>query len=254
MRNQELAKIFYEIANYLAMDEIPFKPYAYEKAALTIETLEGDIEEIYKKGGKKALEELAGVGKNIAEHIAEYLETGKLKYYNDLKRKTPINFQELSAVEGVGPKRAKTLYQKLNVKNLKDLEKAANSHKIALLFGFGEKTEKNILEGIKFLKRSKGRFLLNEILPKTKEVYEKLKNIKGVERVDYCGSLRRMKETIGDVDFLVAVKESRKLARNASQAERSDAGWELTKKLTVQGIPVSQGAREQIEKAGGSVV
>ncbi len=203
MKNQELAKIFYEIANYLAMDEVPFKPYAYEKAALTIETLEGDIEEIYKKGGKKALEELPGVGKNIADHIAEYLETGKLRYYNDLKRKTPINFQELSAVEGVGPKRAKTLYQKLNVKNLKDLEKAANSHKIALLFGFGEKTEKNILEGIKFLKRSKGRFLLNEILPKTKEVYEKLKNIKGVERVDYCGSLRRMKETIGDVDFLV---------------------------------------------------
>ena len=236
MRNQELAKIFYEIANYLAMDEVPFKPYAYEKAALTIETLEGDIEEIYRQGGKKALEELAGVGKNIADHIVEYLETGKLRYYNDLKRKTPINFQELSAVEGVGPKRAKTLYRKLNVRNLKDLEKAAKSHKIALLFGFGEKTEKNILQGIKFLKRSKGRFLLNEILPKTKEVYEKLKNIKGVERVDYCGSLRRMKETIGDVDFLVAVKESRKPARNASLRLRSDAGRVMDSFVAMPGV------------------
>ncbi len=210
MVNRELAKIFYEIANFLAMDEVPFKPYAYEKAALTIETIENDIEEIYQKGGKKALEELSGVGRNIAAHIAEYLETGKIKYYEDLKKRTPINFEEIGAVEGLGPRRAKILYQKLGVKNLKDLERAANSHKIALLFGFGEKTEKNILEGIKFLKRSKGRFLLGEILPKAKEVYEKLKTIKGVERVDYCGSLRRMKETIGDVDFLV-------IARNPSR-------------------------------------
>jgi len=209
MKNQEIAKILYEIANYLAMDEVPFKPYAYEKAALTIETLESDIAEIYNKGGEKGLEELSGVGKNIAAHIAEYLETGKIKYYNDLKRKTPVNFQELSAVEGLGPRRVKILYQKLNIKNLKGLEKAARAHKVSLLFGFGEKTEKNILEGIKFLKRSKGRFLLSEILPKTKEVYEKLKTIKGVERVDCCGSLRRMKETIGDADFLV-------IARNPS--------------------------------------
>jgi len=206
MKNQELAKIFYEIANFLAMDNVPFKPYAYERAALTIETLENDIEEIYQKGGKKALEELSGVGKNIAAHISEYLDTGKIRYYNDLKRKTPVNFQELSSVEGLGPRRVKILYQKLNVKNLKDLEKAAKAHKVASLFGFGEKTEKNILEGVKFLKRSKGRFLLNEILPKTKEVYEKLKKIRGVERVDYCGSLRRMKETIGDVDFLVIAR------------------------------------------------
>ena len=163
MKNQELAKIFYEIANFLAMDNVPFKPYAYERAALTIETLENDIEEIYQKGGKKALEELSGVGKNIAAHISEYLDTGKIRYYNDLKRKTPVNFQELSSVEGLGPRRVKILYQKLNVKNLKDLEKAAKAHKVASLFGFGEKTEKNILEGVKFLKRSK---YLGKDLPK----------------------------------------------------------------------------------------
>jgi len=208
MKNQEIAKILYEIANYLAMDEVPFRPYAYEKAALTIEALDEDIENIYNRGGNKALEELPGVGKNIAERIEEYLKTGKVRYYEELKKKTPINFNEISSVEGLGPKRAKVLYQKLGVKDLKSLEKAASSHKIALLFGFGEKTEKNILEGIKFLKRSKGRFLLSEILPKAKEVYEKLKNVEGVEKVDYCGSLRRMKETIGDVDFLVITKKT----------------------------------------------
>jgi len=211
MRNRELAKIFYDIANYLAMDEIPFKPYAYERAALTLETLEDDIGDIYKKGGRKALENLSGVGKNIADRIEEYLKTGRMKYYESLKKRTPINFEEMGAVEGLGPKRAKVLYQKLGIRNLKELERAAKAHKIALLFGFGEKTEKNILEGIKFVKRSKERFLLNEILPKTKEVYEKLKALKGVEQVDYCGSVRRMKETIGDVDFLVISKAPAKV-------------------------------------------
>jgi len=143
------------------------------------------------------------VGESIALKIEEYLKTGKIKYYEEFKKKTPVNLEELMAVEGMGPKKTKVLYQKLGIRNLKDLEKAARVHKIAPLFGFGEKTEKNILEGIEFVKRSKGRFLLGDILPKVKEVYQKLKSLKEVERIDAVGSIRRMKETIGDVDFLV---------------------------------------------------
>ena len=203
MKNQEIANIFYEIANFLEMEGVQFKPYAYQKAAITLETLEENVEDIYKKGGFKALKEIPGVGESIAEKIEEYLKTGKIKYYEQLKKKTPVSMEELVAVEGLGPKKVKVLYQKLGIRNLKDLERAARAHKIAPLFGFGEKTEKNILEGIAFLKRSKGRFLLGEILPKVKEVYEKLKSLKEVERVDPAGSVRRMKETIGDVDFLV---------------------------------------------------
>jgi len=203
MKNQEIANILYEIADYLEMEGVQFKPYAYQKAALTLETLEDDVEEIYQKGGLKALEKIPGVGKSIAQKIEEYLKTGRIKYYEQFKKKMPLNLEELIQVEGMGPKKAKILYQKLGIRNLKDLEKAAKAHKIAPLFGFGEKTEKNILEGIKFLKRSKGRFLLGEILPKVKEVYEKLKSLKEVERIDPAGSVRRMKETIGDVDFLV---------------------------------------------------
>jgi len=211
MKNQEIAKIFYEIANYLEMEGVAFKPYAYQKAALTLETLEKDVEEIYKRGGVKALKEIPGVGESIAKQIEEYLKTGKVNGYEKLKKKTPINLEEIIAVEGVGPRKAKTLYQKLGIRNLKDLERVAKSHKISPLFGFGEKTEKNILEGIAFLKRSKGRFLLGDILPKVREVEEKLKSLKEVERVDVVGSIRRRKETIGDVDFLVISKKPEKV-------------------------------------------
>ncbi|MDD2696743.1 MAG: DNA polymerase/3'-5' exonuclease PolX [Candidatus Pacebacteria bacterium] len=211
MINQDLAKIFYDIANYLEMDGIDFKPQAYRKVAINLETMEKDVGEIYKRGGIKALEEIPGVGKNIAERMEEYLKTGKIKYYEKFKKRLPLNLEEMTSVEGMGPKRAKVLYQKLGIRDLKTLEKAAKSHKIAKLFGFGEKTEKNILEAIEFLKRSKGRFLLGEILPKTKEIYNKLKNLKEVERIDYCGSLRRMKETIGDVDFLVISDKPKKV-------------------------------------------
>jgi len=206
MKNLEIAKIFYEIANYLEMEEVAFKPYAYQKVAITLETLEEDVEKVYKRGGLKALEEIPGVGKNIALKIEEYIKTGRIKDYEKLKKRMPVNLQDLIAVEGMGPRKVRILYQKLKVKNLKDLEKAAKSHKIAPLFGFGEKTEKNILEGIAFLKKSKGRFLLGDIMPVVEEVLGELKILKEVKEISVAGSVRRMKETIGDIDILVVSK------------------------------------------------
>jgi len=211
VKNQEIANIFYEIADYLEMEEVAFKPYAYQKAAIALETLEEDVEEIYKRGGTKELEKIPGVGKSIAEKIEEYLKTGRIKYYEQFKKKLPVNLEEIIAVEGMGPRKAKILYQKLGIRNLKDLEKAAKAHKIAPLFGFGEKTEKNILEGIAFLKRDKGRFLLGHILPVVKEIYDKLKNLKDVEEISLAGSLRRRKETIGDADFLIISKNPKRI-------------------------------------------
>jgi DNA polymerase (family 10) len=206
MKNQELAKIFYEIAYFLEMEGVKFKPYAYEKAGLTLEGLEKDVEEIYKKEGFEGLRKIPGIGESIAKKIEEYLKTGKIQYYEDYKKKYPINLDELMGIEGLGPKRTKVLYEKLGIKNLKELEEAIKAHKIVTLPGFGEKTEKNILEAIEFAKRSKGRFLLGDILPRVKEIYEKLKSLKEVEKIEVVGSIRRMKETIGDVDFLVISK------------------------------------------------
>jgi len=218
MKNKELANIFYEIADYLKMEEVDFKPYAYERAAAALEGSEEDVEEIYKKGGIKALEEIPGVGKSIAEKIEEYIKTKKIKYYQELKRMMPVDLEEIVAVEGLGPKRAKILYQKLGIRNIKELEAAAKGHKIADLFGFGEKTEKNILEGITFLQRSKGRFLLGDILPEVKIIFEQLKQLKEVDQISVAGSVRRMKETIGDVDILITIKDSIKKTPGKSAA------------------------------------
>jgi DNA polymerase (family 10) len=211
MKNQELAKIFNDMARFLRMEGVAFKPYAYERAAISLETLAKDVGDIYREGGTKALMEISGIGKAIADHIEEYLKTGKIKIYETQKKKLPINLDELVKVEGMGAKKAKVLYQKLGVKNLKDLEKAAKSGKIAPLFGFGEKTEKNILQGLEFLKRDKGRFLLGDIMPSVNDIYNKLKNLKEVDEISVAGSTRRRKETIGDVDLLVVSKNSEKV-------------------------------------------
>ncbi|MDD2731978.1 MAG: DNA polymerase/3'-5' exonuclease PolX [Candidatus Pacebacteria bacterium] len=211
MKNQEISKIFYEIAEYLKTERIAFRPYAYSKAALSLETIEEDVSDVYRKGGLKALEEIPGIGKNLALKIEEYLKHGKIKYYDDLKKKLPIKLDEITRVEGMGPKKAKILYEKLKVKNLKDLEKAAKAKKLRGLRGFGEKTEKNIIEGIAFLKRDKGRFLLGEIMPDVKKIISSLKRLKEVDRISTAGSVRRMKETIGDVDILIVSKNPSKV-------------------------------------------
>lgn len=211
MKNQELAKIFNDMANYLEMDDASFRSNAYRKVSIVLETLEDDVKDIYDREGLKGLDQIQGVGKNIAFRIEEYLKTGKIKAYEKLKKETPVKLSELIAVEGMGVKKVKVLYQKLKVKNLKDLERVAKRHKIASLEGFGEKTEKNILQGITFLKRSKGRFLLGEIMPTVNEILERLAGLKEVEKISIAGSVRRKKETVGDVDILVVSKKPEKI-------------------------------------------
>jgi len=158
MKNQELAQLLFEIGDFLELQEVPFKPKAYQQAALAVDNLEEDILDIYQKKGRKGLKDIPGVGESIAAKIEEYLKTGKIKYYEHLKKTTPVAVDELTKVEGLGGKRIKRLYEELGIKTLKDLEKAVEEHKIASLFGFGEKMEKNIGEAVIFLKKSKGRF------------------------------------------------------------------------------------------------
>ncbi len=208
MKNQEVAQILFEIGEFLELQEIPFKPQAYQQAAIAIDNMEEDILDLYKKEGIKGLEKISGVGKSIAEKIEEFLKTGKVKYLKEIKKSSPIDLEELTKVEGLGVKRIKKLWKELGVRNLKDLEKALDDHKIAPLFGFGEKMEQNILESIQFLRQGRGRFLLREIIPEVERILEKFKKIKGVVNLSVAGSTRRRKETIGDVDFLIAIKDT----------------------------------------------
>ena len=203
MRNKEVAQLLSNFAVFLEMDDVPFKPRAYEKAAETIEALGEDIEEIYRMGGTKALEEIPGVGKGIAKKIEEYLKTGSVKEYNALAKKIPVKLAELRSIEGVGPKTIKTLYRKLHITNIASLKKAALAQKIRRLPHFGLQSEEKILKGIEFHERSQGRFLLGEALPMARLYLERIRGIRGVKCVEVAGSLRRWQETIGDLDFLV---------------------------------------------------
>jgi len=206
MKNQEIAKILYEIADLLEIEGVEFKPRAYRKAAQNIESLSVDIEELWKKG---QLEKIPGVGKSIAKKIEEYLKTGRVKKLEELRQKIPVDIESLSAVEGLGPKMIKVLYEKLGVKNLDDLERVAKQHRIRRLKGFGEKTEKKILEGIEIARQRQHRFLLGYVLPEANAIVEELKP--HVEKISLAGSIRRRKETIGDVDILAVSSEPEKV-------------------------------------------
>jgi len=204
MKNQEVADILYKIADYLELqEEIVFKIVAYRRAAQNIESLSKDIAEIYKNKGIDGLMDLSGVGKDIALKIEEIIKTGKLKYLEELKKRIPIDAESLMNIEGLGPKRINILYKKLGIKNLKELESAARKNKIRNIPGFGAKVEDNILKGIGFSRDIKKRFILGYVWPDILMLENKLKELKEVERVEVCGSARRRKETIGDLDILV---------------------------------------------------
>lgn len=208
MKNMIVARIFYEIADMLEMKDVQFKPQAYRRAARTIESMSKPIEDLAAAG---KLEEIPGVGKNIAKKIEEILETGKLKYYEDLKEDFPIDVESLLAVESIGPRKIKLFYKKLGVKNLKDLERAARAGKLRKLPGMGEKSEQQILENIEFAQSRSKRLLLGYVIPVAKELEDKMKSFEAVEIAQVAGSIRRMKETIGDIDVLVVTKHPKKV-------------------------------------------
>src|SRR3989344_9081461 len=122
MKNQEIAKIFFNIASLLETDEKDFRPIAYKKAALALESLEEDVEEIYLDKGLAGLEEISTIGKNLALKIEEYIKAGKIQDYEKLKKKLPVDFTEMTKIEGMGARKAKVLYQKLGIKTVKELE------------------------------------------------------------------------------------------------------------------------------------
>lgn len=213
MINSVIAEMLEEIADMLDLEgeERKFEVIAYRKAALTVANLQEDVGEIYKTQGLDGLMELPGIGKTIAGSIKEYIETGKMKKYEDYKKRYPVNFKELTRIQGMGAKRAYKLYKMLGVRNMKDLVKALEKHKIRELEGFGEQSEDQIRKGIEFLAKSGGRMLLGTALPEAETIREKLMKSGLVEKAIIGGSTRRMRETVGDLDILVISSKAQKV-------------------------------------------
>src|SRR6266487_3446958 len=212
LRNYEIARILHEVGIYEEIKWEKFKPRAYEKAALYIGSLNEDLDTTYKRGGIKALAELPGIGKSIAQKLAEIISTGKLQYYEGLKKQIPVDLTGLTSIEGIGPKTVKVLYEQLGITNIEELEKASKEEKLRNLPGFGEKTEQQILNGIKlFRKTHVGRFILGLMISTLEDIGNRLGRLNIVKKVELAGSVRRMKESIGDADFVVVSNQPEKL-------------------------------------------
>ncbi|RJQ19036.1 DNA polymerase/3'-5' exonuclease PolX [Candidatus Woesearchaeota archaeon] len=211
MKNAEVAKILLEIADLLEVKGVAWKPEAYRRAARTVEGLGEAIEDVYTKGGVKALKGISGVGESIAAKIEEYLKTGRVRELARLEKKAPKGVDELLHVPGVGPKKALVLAKKLNIAGLKGLEAAAKAGKVRLLAGFGKKSEEDILRGLEIVKKGKSRKLLGLALPLAREFAARLERLRSVEKAVPAGSVRRMKETVGDIDVLVLSRDAKKV-------------------------------------------
>jgi DNA polymerase (family 10) len=212
MENFEYAKIFWNIGELLELkEENPFKIRAYRKAAQNIESLSKNVEELYAKGGIKALLQVPGIGQHIAEKIEEQIKTGKVSAHQKLLKEFPKGFLELAEVQSMGPKTANLLYKKLGIDSLKKLEKAAKEGKLRNLPGFGTKKEENILRGLQIKKESHGRYLLDEATAYAELIVEELEKLKEAKKILPCGSLRRGQETVGDIDILVTSSHPQKI-------------------------------------------
>ncbi len=204
MKNLEIADLFSKIADALDLKGGDyFKIRAYRRAARTIKDLSEDIEKIYKEG---SLTNILGIGEGIAKKIKEYLETGKMSKYEKVTRDIPESLLSLLNIRDLGPKTLHILHKELGVENLDDLKKIIEEGSFSKLEGLGEKKAEKIIEGIRVYEERMGkekRFLLGEVVPTVNEIVKKLKNIDSVTRVSPAGSVRRMKETVGDIDVLV---------------------------------------------------
>ncbi|HXF82834.1 MAG TPA: DNA polymerase/3'-5' exonuclease PolX [bacterium] len=201
MQNRAIAAMFNDIADMLEIkQESPFRITAYRRAARALEGLTEDVARIAERG---ALTSIPGIGKGIAEKIEEYLRTGTCRYYEELRASLPPGITTLMAVPEVGPKTALMLYERLGISTIEQLEEAARAGRLRTLPRMGAKTEANILKGIALLRRTKERQPIGKVLPLAREIVEALRALPEVRDLEVAGSLRRMKETIGDIDVLV---------------------------------------------------
>ena len=202
MKNKEIAEIFSKIADILEFKgENVFKINAYRKASRVIKDLQHDIELLYQE---KKLANLPGIGSALVKKIEEYLTEGKIHKYEELKNDVPVDLLKLLDIQYLGPKTLALAHDKLSVNNLKDLKRVIEDGSLARLPNMGEKKVANIQKGLNYFLSSKGRILLGEAVPIVEEIIDYLADDTNIIKISPAGSVRRMKETVRDIDILVA--------------------------------------------------
>lgn len=220
LTNKAIANILDDIADMLEiMGEIRFKIQAYQRAANQIRS---SAQDITKMESREELDRIPGVGKGIAEKIDELIKTGHLQYYEELKEQVAPSVLQIMEVPSVGPKKAKLFYDQLGILSVDELLQAAQDHNLQALPGISSKTEDNIIAGIEQLRAHHERELLFEALPIAEELIDELRSMEMVIQADFAGSLRRMRETIGDIDILASSKEPEAVSRAFCSGERVD--------------------------------
>src|SRR5213594_2715404 len=206
MRILEIASVFNQIADLLEIQGAnPFRVRAYRRAALNIEALADNVETLSLGG---TLDDIPGIGSDLASKIDEYLRTGKIAFHEDLKKEVPLGLAKMVEIPSVGPKTAKEIYDRFRIETVEDLEALCKTDKLLCVPGFKQKTVDNILRGIELYRRRRGNYLLGRAVPLARELCTYLEGT--AERVAYAGSLRRMKEIVHDIDILAASKDPAK--------------------------------------------
>jgi DNA polymerase (family X) len=205
MEKAKVAEILDEIGTLLELHgENPFKCIAFHNAARIISGITDELSELVKSG---EIRKIKGIGDGIARNITELIITGKSTDHEHLKSVFPDGIFQMLKIQGLGSKKVRVLFEKLQISSIDELEKAAKSGLLENLDGFGKKSSENILLGIDLLKKYSSKFLFNEAEHAAETIFETIKNLKGVIRAELAGSLRRKKETIGDIDIVVSAKK-----------------------------------------------
>jgi DNA polymerase (family 10) len=205
MEKDQVAAALDEVGTLLELQgENSFKCNAYRAAARTLEQLETNLTDAIESGH---LAEMRGIGERMYGHVLELYRTGKFAQLEELREKTPVGLLQMLRIQGMGPKKVKAVYEQLGVDDLDKLQAACDAGQVAKLKGFGEKTQQKILEGIQFLGQMGHRVRIDQALPLAEALLDGLRSAPGVTRMELCGSLRRRKETINDIDILISADD-----------------------------------------------
>lgn len=233
-RNDEVADLLEEFADLLDATGVEYKPTAYRRAAENVRDYPAPIEQLAGEG-EDAVAEIDRVGDAIASKIVEYFDTGSIEELEELRAELPADMAALTAVEGVGPKTVGTLYEELGITTLDELEAAAEAGEIREIKGFGAKTEENILDNVDFARQAQERERLGDARPVAEAALSFLADVEPVAKVEVCGSIRRWKDTIGDVDVLVGTDAGEAVVDAFADWDAADAVIEAgTNKASVR--------------------